>query len=166
MDFVYRKAESSDSPRIAELFEEMLRTIYHTNDVKGYEDGYLDRFFSEGGNLIYVAELGKEVVAFLSIEVYREDGYIYLDDFSVTAACRNKGIGSKLISLAENYSESIGISAIVLHVEKTNEGAYQLYRKLGYRDHEDQGNRILMVKELRKQGNMKPVELEPERWTD
>ena len=26
MDFVYRKAESSDSPRIAELFEEMLRT--------------------------------------------------------------------------------------------------------------------------------------------
>ena len=110
MDFVYRKAESSDSPRIAELFEEMLRTIYHTNDVKGYEDGYLDRFFSGGDDLI----------------------------------------GTKLISLAENYSESIGIPAIVLHVEKTNEGAYQLYRKLGYRDHEDQGNRILMVKELRK----------------
>ena len=106
--------------------------------------------FSEGGDLIYVAELGKEVVAFLSIEVYKEDGYIYLDDFSVTAACRNKGIGSKLISLAENYSESIGISAIVLHVEKTNESAHQLYRKLGYLDHEDQGNRILMVKELRK----------------
>lgn len=150
MDFVYRKAESSDSPRIAELFEEMLRTICHTNDVKGYDDGYLDRFFSEDGNLIYVAELGKEVVAFLSIEVYREDGYIYLDDFSVTAGCRNKGIGTKLIRLAEDYSESIGIPAIVLHVEKTNERAHQLYRKLGYLDHEDQGNRILMVKELRK----------------
>ena len=150
MEIVYRKAESSDSPRIAELFEEMLRTIYHTNDVKGYDDGYLDRFFSKDGNLIYVAELRKEVVAFLSIEVYREDGYIYLDDFSVTAECRNKGIGTKLISLAEAYSESIGISAIVLHVEKTNEKAYQLYKKLGYRDHEDQGKRILMVKELRK----------------
>ena len=116
MDFVYRKAELSDSPSIAKLFEEMLRTVYRTNDVKRYEDGYLDRFFSKGGDLIYVAELGKEDVAFLSIEVYREDGYIYLDDFSVTAECRNKGIGMKLISLAEDYSESIGISAIVLHV--------------------------------------------------
>ena len=150
MEFVYRKAEKSDSGRIAELFEEMLRTIYHTDDVKGYEDGYLDKFFSGNGDRIYVAELEKEVVAFLSVEVYREDGYIYLDDFSVTAACRGKGIGTKLIRLAEDYAESEGIPAIVLHVEKTNEGAHQLYRKLGYRDHEDQGNRILMVRELGK----------------
>lgn len=150
MDFVYRKAELSDSKRIAELFEEMLRTVYHTEDVKGYEEGYLDRFFSGGDDLIYVAELEKEVVAFLSVEVYREDGYIYLDDFSVTAGCRGQGIGTKLISLAEDYSESSGIPAIVLHVEKTNEGAHRLYRKLGYLDHEDQGERILMAKELRK----------------
>ena len=148
MDFVYRKAVLSDSGRIAELFEEMLRTIYHTNDVKGYEDEYLDRFFSGGGDLIYVAELEKEVVAFLSVEVYKEDGYIYLDDFSVTAACRNRGIGTKLIRLAEDYAASLGVPAVVLHVEKANEGAHQLYRKLGYADHEDQGNRILMVKEL------------------
>ena len=40
MDFVYRKARLSDSGRIAELFEEMLKTIYHTEDVEGYEDGY------------------------------------------------------------------------------------------------------------------------------
>ena len=151
MDFVYRKAVLSDSKRIAELFEEMLKTIYHTQDVKGYEDGYLDKFFSEGDDLIYVAEQGKDVVAFLSIEVYREDGYIYLDDLSVTEACRDQGIGTKLISLAENYSGSAGISAIVLHVEKTNESAHRLYRKLGYLDNEDQGNRIRMVKELRKQ---------------
>ena len=149
MDFVYRRAKLSDSRRIAELFEEMLRTIYHTEDVEGYKDGYLDKFFSEGDDLIYVAELEKEVVAFLSIEVYREDGYIYLDDLSVTAACRNQGIGTKLISLAEDYSESTGIPAIVLHVEKSNERAHHMYRKLGYSDHEDQGKRILMVKELR-----------------
>jgi len=30
MDFVYRKATISDSERIAELFKEMLRTIYHS----------------------------------------------------------------------------------------------------------------------------------------
>ena len=63
MNLVYRKAELSDSKRIAELYEEMLRTVYHTKDVEGYEDGYLDRFFSEGDDHIYVAELGKTVVA-------------------------------------------------------------------------------------------------------
>lgn len=74
----------------------------------------------------------------------------YLDDFSVTAACRGKGIGTKLIGMAEGYAASLGISAVVLHVEKANEGAHRLYSSLGYSDHEDQGNRILMVKELRK----------------
>ena len=150
MDPIFRKAELSDSKRIAELFEEMLGTIYHTNDVKGYEDGYLDKYFSGRDDLIYVAELDKEVVAFLSVEVYREDGYIYLDDLSVTAKCRDKGIGTKLISLAEHYSGDTGISAIVLHVEKTNERAHRLYKKLGYSDNEDQGNRIRMIKELEK----------------
>ena len=46
MKFEYRKAELSDSKRIAELFIEMLRTIYKTNDVDGYENGYLDKYFS------------------------------------------------------------------------------------------------------------------------
>ena len=150
MKFVYRKAELSDSKRIAELFIEMLRTIYNTNDVDGYENGYLDKFFSESEDLIYVAELDKEVVAFLSIEVYKDDGYVYLDDLSVTEKYRDKGIGTKLISLAEDYSKDIGVSAIVFHVEKTNENAHKLYRKLGYMDNEDQGNRMRMVKELKK----------------
>ena len=150
MKFVYRKAELSDSKRIAELFIEMLRTIYNTNDVDGYENGYLDKFFSESEDLIYVAELDKEVVAFLSIEVYKDDGYVYLDDLSVTEKYRDKGIGTKLISLAEDYSKDIGVSAIVLHVEKTNVNAHKLYRKLGYMDNEDQENRMRMVKELKK----------------
>ncbi len=148
MKFVYRKAELSDSKRIEELFIEMLRTIYNTNDVDGYENGYLDKFFSESEDLIYVAELEEEVVAFLSIEVYKDDGYVYLDDLSVTEKYRDKGIGTKLISLAEDYSKDIGVSAIVFHVEKTNENAHKLYRKLGYMDNEDQGNRMRMVKEL------------------
>ena len=149
MDFLYRKAEKSDSEIIAELFIEMLRTIYNTDDVEGYKSGYLDKYFSEGEDLIYVAELNKEVVAFLSVEVYRKDSYVYLDDLSVTEKYRGKGVGTKLISLAEDYAKGLGVHAIVFHVEKTNERAHRLYRNLGYHDHEDQGARILMVKELK-----------------
>ena len=148
MAFTVKTAVPEDEKRIRELFIEMLRTIYHTEDVEGYESGYLDKYWSDSEDRIYVAA-DSSVEAFLSVEVYREpETYIYLDDFSVTAACRNRGIGTKLIRLAEGYAESAGIPAIVLHVEKTNEGAHQLYGKLGYRDHEDQGNRILMVKDL------------------
>ena len=150
MEFIYRKAELSDSERISELFIEMLKTIYNTDDVEGYEEGYLDKYFSESEDLIYVAECDKEVIAFLSVEVYKTDGYVYLDDLSVTEKYRNRGIGSKLIKLAEDYSKDIGVSAIVFHVDKTNEKAHQLYRRLGYTDNEDQGNRMRMVKEIKK----------------
>ena len=82
--------------------------------------------------------------------MYKDDGYVYLDDLSVTKKCRNEGIGTKLISMAEDYCKSIGIPVIVFHVEKTNERAHQLYQNLGYLDNEDQGSRMRMVKELKK----------------
>ena len=80
MDHNIRTAVPADEKRIRELFTEMLRTIYGTDDVKGYEDGCLDRFLSGGEDRIYVADDG-EVTAFLSVEVHREEKeYIYLDD--------------------------------------------------------------------------------------
>ena len=143
-----RTAVPEDAEKIDALFKEMLQTIYHTDDVKGYETGYLEPFWNGGENRIYVAE-DDEVRAFLSIEVYREpQAYLYLDDFSVTAAYRGSGIGTKLIQTAEAYAKEIGIPAIVLHVEKTNESAFRFYERLGYAIFRDDGNRYLLSKEL------------------
>ena len=126
----------------------MLQTIYHTDDVKGYEDGYLESFWNGGENRIYVAE-DEKVRGFLSIEVYREpQAYLYLDDFSVTAAYRGSGIGTELMRAAETYAREIGIPAVVLHVEKTNESAFRFYERLGYAIFRDDGNRYLLSKEL------------------
>ncbi len=148
MELTYRKAEAADAQRIAELFREMLQTIYHTEDVEDYEEGYLDNFFSKDReDLIYVAQWGEEVVAYLSVQVYRKEGYIYLDDLSVTGAYRSRGIGTKLIRMAETYAKDIGIVPIVFHVDKSNERAHELYKRLGYQDNEDQGDRMRMVKE-------------------
>ena len=149
MDYVLRKAEAADTIRIEELFIEMLQAIYHTDDVEDYEAGYLDKFFSDKEDWICVAEYGNDVVAFLSIEVYRDEDYIYLDDLSVTKGCRNKGIGTKLIHAAEKYAEEIGITKIVFHVEKANEDAYRLYPRLGYSEDADEGSRIRMSKSVK-----------------
>ena len=43
MNYRIRTAVPADEARIRELFLEMLRTIYRTDDVKGYGEGDLDR---------------------------------------------------------------------------------------------------------------------------
>ena len=149
MDYVLRKAKSSDTIRIEELFVEMLKAIHHTDDVEGYETGYLDKFFLDKEDWICVAEYENDVVAFLSIEVYRDGGFIYLDDLSVADRCRNKGIGTKLIHAAEKYAREIGITKIVFHVDKANEDAYRLYLRLGYSEDADEVSRIRMNKSVK-----------------
>ena len=149
MDYVLRKAKLADTIRIEELFVEMLKAIYHMDDVEGYETDYLDKFFLDKENWICVAEYENDVVAFLSIEVHRDENFIYLDDLSVAEGCRNKGIGTKLIHTAEKYAEKIGITKIVFHVEKANEDAYRLYLRLGYSEEADEGSRIRMNKSVK-----------------
>ncbi len=148
MDIKYREARKSEIERINELFIEMLKAIYRTDDVDGYEEGYLERFFDNNEDCIFVAEFQEEIVGFLSVQVYRDEGYIYLDDLSVSAKFRDQGIGTKLIEMAETYVREIGIKVIVFHVEKSNARAHELYYRLGYEDNEDQGNRMRMVKEI------------------
>ena len=148
MNYRIRTAVPADEGKIRELFLEMLRTIYHTDDVQGYGDGALDRFWSENRDRIYVAEDGK-VVAFLSVEVHHDPvEHIYLDDFSVTAPYRNKGIGSALIRAAEAYAEQTGSRAVLLHAEKTNTSAMRFYERLGYAAFRDDGNRLLLKKDM------------------
>ncbi len=149
MNYRIRTAVPADEGKICELFLEMLRTIYHTDDVKGYADGALDRFWSESPDRIYVAE-DNQVVAFLSVEVHHDPvNHVYLDDFSVTVAYRNRGIGSALIRTAEAYAEQIDSRAVILHVEKTNTLAMRFYERMGYSIFRDDGNRFLLKKTLR-----------------
>lgn len=149
MEYVLRKANSADKIKIEKLFIEMLKAIYHTDDIEGYDIGYLDKFFLDKEDWICVAEYENDVVAFLSIEVYRDEDYIYLDDLSVAERYRNKGIGTTLIYAAEKYAEEIGITKIVFHVEKTNEDAYRLYSRLGYSEDAEEGSRIRMNKSVK-----------------
>lgn len=148
MDYKIRTAVPEDETRIRELFLEMLRTIYRTQDVDGYEEGYLDRFWGRGEDRIFVAE-DKDVIAFLSAEVHFEpETYIYVDDLSVTAAYRNMGIGQALMRTAEAYAKEKAASAVLLHVEKTNGSAMRLYEKLNYSVFRDDGHRLLLKKDI------------------
>jgi len=149
MGWTLGKAEKKDSDRINELFIEMLQTIYHTDQVNGYGEGDLDRFFDGRDEWVSIAIDEGKIVAFLSIEVHHEDEeYVYLDDLSVTEQYRNQGIGTTLIRNAEKYAKDINIHEICFHVEKSNTAAFRLYQRLGYEIYEDQGSRYLMMKHI------------------
>lgn len=149
MKYTIRKADKKDEKRICDLFMEMLQTIYNTDDVKGYEDGNLNHYFEENENVIFVAESENEVIGFLSVEVHRdEQEYIYLDDFSVSEKFRQNGIGNALLKEAEEYGKSAKVSASLLHVEKSNDRAFNFYKRNGYSVFEDQDNRLLLIKEF------------------
>jgi ribosomal protein S18 acetylase RimI-like enzyme len=149
MEIRYRKAVPADRGRIDALFLEMLRSIYHTDQVQGYGEHDLDRFFDRGEDRNILAEEAGEVRAFLSIEVHREDpDYLYLDDLSVTEASRGRGLGTRLIRIAEDYARELSIPVLVLHVERENTGARRLYERLGFLPYGETDTRLRMIKKL------------------
>ena len=150
MDTVFRVATAGDEAAIRRLFVEMLRTIFHTQEVECYPAGYVGRFFTGGEDEILVTEQAGAVVGFLSLESHREGEppFLYLDDFSVTAACRGQGIGSRLLDMAEEYAAALGLGEIHLHVERDNLGARRLYRRRGFGVLAEQGARLLLRKKL------------------
>lgn len=148
MEWKIRKAVKEDENRIRELFLEMLQTICHNQDVRGYEAGYLDKFFEGGEDWICVAEEDNAVIAYLSIEMHRErETYVYLDDLSVSEKYRGNGIGTELIQTAEKFAEENAVSTIVFHVEKSNAAASRLYKRLGYSVLNEEGSQYRMIKE-------------------
>ena len=151
MKMYLRRATAKDFDRINDLFREMLRAVYKTEEVKGHQTGDLDYYFSDGEDWICVAEIDGVIEGFLSIEVHREEEYyLYYDDLSVSKNFRKLGIGTALMTRAEDYCKSIGFSLIALHVEENNESARRLYEKSGFVIKEKQGTRLLMIKQLDK----------------
>ena len=149
MAYSIREAGAADEKRIRELFEEMIRTVYHVEDVEPFGDMRPQRFWSGTEDRIFVAEEGGTVVGFLSVEIHDEPvRYAYFDDFSVTGEHRDKGIGTELIRAGETYAADVRASAVLLHVEKSNSAAMRLYERHGYSIYRDEGNRLLMKKDI------------------
>jgi len=153
MALKYRKAAADDKAHIERLFVQMLRSIYHTEDASGYDEGYLDKFFCNGDDWICVAEDDGAVVAYVSIELHRdneENPFVYIDDISVMSEYQNMGIGTALMETAVQYAVSQGVNMIVLHVEQSNESALRLYERLGFEVESAEQTRFRMCRIIRK----------------
>jgi len=95
--------------------------------------------------LIKIAEksIGYVILTFgYSIEFHGRDAFV--DEFFIQEGYRGKGIGTEVIEFVESQCRNFGIHALHLEVERKNLKAKNLYRKIGFQDHD----RYLMTKWL------------------
>lgn len=73
---------------------------------------------------------------------------IYITLICVDRDFQSHGIGGKLIGHLKNIASVKGYTSIALEVNKANIKAYHFYKKLGFKEREDRGEKFLMIKEL------------------
>lgn len=70
----------------------------------------------------------------------------FIDELYVEPAYRRRGFGRMLMEFAEQRAKELGVNALHLEVDHGNDPAMELYRNIGYADHD----RYLMTKWLTK----------------
>jgi ribosomal protein S18 acetylase RimI-like enzyme len=78
-----------------------------------------------------------------SFEFHGHDAFI--DELYIDAAFRRRGYGAQAVAFLEEKAGERGVNAIHLEVDRGNHPALELYRRIGYQDHD----RFLMTKWLK-----------------
>jgi len=77
-----------------------------------------------------------------SFEFHGHDAFI--DELYIEAAHRRRGLGRQALEFVEKKARERGVNAIHLEVDRGNDAAFELYRRVGYEDYK----RFLMTKWL------------------
>lgn len=157
--FNIRLATTKDIQVINELFIQMIQYVNEQNKKSGkevdeerfkdgYDDGFLEEYLARLDKFILVADIDSKVVGYLSCEEKNDEEipFIYLDDFCVDSNYRGLGIGTKLISYADEYASNNNYGNLRLHVENENLGSIRFYNNLGFQPLYKDDHRTLMQK--------------------
>ncbi|HSF16015.1 MAG TPA: GNAT family N-acetyltransferase [Vicinamibacteria bacterium] len=77
-----------------------------------------------------------------SLEYHGRDAFV--DELYVLPEYRGRGLGKRAFAMMDDVCRELGVRALHLEVERDNERAQQLYRKMGFEDHE----RFLMTRRI------------------
>jgi GNAT superfamily N-acetyltransferase len=86
-----------------------------------------------------------------SLEFVGRDAFI--DEFFLSESHRSRGWGRKTMDFVEDFARSLGVRAIHLEVVRSNRNALEVYRKLGFHDHEHHLMTKWIEREFSKPGN-------------
>ena len=141
-EIVMREAAISDIADLRQLEQELIefeRTFdrfLHKTDVIYYD---LDDLISNSKSIMYVAEVGSEIVAcgyaqlresksFITSEQHCYLGFIYVKpDF------RGQGLSRRIVEALSEWAMGQGVSHFLLDVYSDNSGAIRAYEKFGFK---------------------------------
>jgi ribosomal protein S18 acetylase RimI-like enzyme len=146
-----RQADERDRSGLEACFDELqsFEQSIESNraDPSLIRDAYIRGLFEDcakSSGAIFVAEISNRLVGFVCVLsrlksediIERDREHAYVTDLVVLEPYRKAGIASELMRVAEAHAFSSGARRLRVGVLAANSGAYDLYRKLGYRDRE------------------------------
>lgn len=125
---------------VSQLFDKY-RVFYKASSDPGAASQFLQERLQKGESVIFVASNGEKIVGFTqlypgfsSVSMRR---IWTLNDLFVEPAFRKQGVGSLLMSAAEEFVRETGAVRIVLATQIANTTAQSLYESRGYRKDEE-----------------------------
>jgi len=106
-----------------------------------YIEGLLAACRQKDGRLLVAAE-GNTLIGYMAVMLAETSDhshdevaytYAYVQDLAVTASHRGKGLGSRLLAVAEDLARTAGVRWIRLSVLADNSNAVDAYDKAGFR---------------------------------
>lgn len=138
-------ANAQDAEKIHEIEEGNISTNVLT--VADIEDCITKEY-----NKTFVAKAGEEIVGFIALQKTDEVNVVSV---AVNKQWRNLGVGSMLLSKAEEWAKERDVEALNLEVSERNVSAFLLYKKFGFVErrirknyYADGANCIEMVKKI------------------
>lgn len=93
------------------------------------------------------AEENDEIIGLTAYYRNKEASQLYIPLICVYPSSQSRGIGGKMLKQLTELSVE-GYHSIALEVRKTNISAYQFYKKHGFIEKEDRGEKFLMVRTI------------------
>lgn len=140
-----RYAQSSDIPRLVELWTEFMD--YHVPFDPAYARSadavenwvkYVKSRLNEDSCQLFVAETGGRLVGYVGAAVkeyppvFEVLKYGFIEEIAVTHEFRRKGIGGQLAGAAEKWLRSTGVEDINVKIDVANEASLALFQGRGF----------------------------------
>ncbi|HEX8710765.1 MAG TPA: N-acetyltransferase [Terracidiphilus sp.] len=126
---IYRRYAADDFPALYSIEERCFEPRFR------FGRGYMMHLIKSSDSATWIAEEDGVMAGFAIVAWNRSarDDSGYLQTIEVLPEFRSRGIGEKLLSLAEVSVLTASSDTMSLHVDAANESAIRLYERCGYR---------------------------------
>lgn len=141
-----RKAEKTDIPQMAEIYEELhlthceIRSDFYKAPTAGFYLNALEKQFENDNNHIIVDEENGVITAYAIFFIFEKGDEIcfdmkccFIDQFAVRSSYRRKGVGTQLMDFIRSFARKESCTSLDLGVWYENAVAMGFYKNFGFK---------------------------------